>query len=304
MLDSTNNLAPICLFVYKRLDVTQQTIEALQKNFLASESDLFIFSDGAINENATEKINQVREYVKTITGFKSVTIFESETNKGLANSIISGVTQIIEQHGKVIVVEDDLITSRNFLDFMNQALIYYHEKETIFSVSGFGHKLVLPKNYNYDIYLRGRPSSWGWATWQNRWTTVDWKVSDWEIFRHNTKMIKAFKAQGSDMFKMLENSMSNVNNSWAIRFAYNQFKQNKLTISPVESKVRNIGFGDTATHCKTQYNRHKINFDLSEKRNFIWKDDLFLESAINKQLIANNSFSSRIKSKLINLFIR
>ena len=139
-------IAPICLFTYNRLEETIQTVAALKNNFLANKSELFIFSDGAKNKNVEQKIKQVRKYLKTITGFKNITIYESSKNKGLANSIIDGVTKIIETYGKIIVLEDDLVTSPNFLNFMNQALEFYHYNNRIYSVSGYTLNLPSLKN--------------------------------------------------------------------------------------------------------------------------------------------------------------
>jgi hypothetical protein len=207
MSEIMSDLAPICLFVYKRLSETRQTVESLQKNFLAGESGLFIFSDGYKNENDIDKINQVREYIKTISGFKKITLFESPINKGLANSIIAGVTQIIEQYGKVIVLEDDLIATTNFLDFMNQALNYYAQQGKIFSIACFSHKIKYPPDYNYNVFLQGRPTSWGWATWLNRWNTIDWKINNWNTFKKNRKQIRAFNENGRDLFETLKNNI-------------------------------------------------------------------------------------------------
>ncbi|MGS0525317.1 hypothetical protein ACU8V7_09110 [Zobellia nedashkovskayae] len=147
--------APICLFTYNRLSETRQTVEALQKNYLAKDSNLFIFSDGPKNESSSHKVNAVREYLKSIDGFKSITIYESIENKGLANSIISGVTQVIEKYGKVIVVEDDLVLSENFLSFMNKSLTYYKTIPKVFSISGFCLKITAPKKFQYDMFFLG-----------------------------------------------------------------------------------------------------------------------------------------------------
>ena len=296
-------LAPVCLFTYNRPYETRKTIEALQLNYLALESELFIFSDGPKNETVVSKVNEVREFIRNVKGFKSVNLFESKKNKGLSKSIIDGVSQIIKNYGKVIVLEDDLITSPNFLDFMNQALDHYVEKSKIFSISGYGHKIKLPTGYKYDVLLRGRPYSWGWATWIDRWETVDWDVKDWEKFKINRKQIKAFNSHGSDLYGLLNASMAGKISSWAIRFAYNQFKQGKLTVCPYLSKIKNEGFDESATHCKTTYNRHKIFFDLTGKRKFNFTDELRLNPFINNQLVAYNNITSRIKGKILSFLI-
>ena len=196
-------LAPICLFTYNRLSETQQTVEALKKNFLASKSDLFVFSDGPKNAGAKLKVEDVREYLRSINGFKSVTIFESEENKGLAKSIISGVTQIIKKEGKVIVLEDDLITTPNFLDFMNQALDSFEYNDKVFSISGYTLNLPSLSQHNKDYYFAHRASSWGWATWTNRWESVDWQVRGWQNTLINPYSHYMFGQIGSDMPFML-----------------------------------------------------------------------------------------------------
>ena len=247
-------LAPIILFVYNRPWHTQQTIEALQKNDLAAESELFIFADGPkINatEEQKEKIRQVREYIHKIGGFKSVKIYEKEANNGLANSVIAGVTEIINRFGKAIVVEDDLVTSRYFLKFMNEVLDFFENDDRIFSVSGYNapiNTLKIPKNYKKDIYLSYRHGSWGWGTWKNRWSTVDWEVTDFKEFSENTELQKAFNRGGADMSGMLKAQMEGKIDSWAIRFDYSLFKQNKFNIRPVKSLVTNVGLDSSGTH--------------------------------------------------------
>ena len=155
-------LAPIVLFVYNRPWHTQQTVEALQKNELAAESDLYIFADGPKTAN-DEKVNEVRKYIKTITGFKSVTIFEKEKNCGLANSVIAGVTEIINKFGEVIVVEDDIVTSKYFLKFINEALDFFANDPKIFSISGYTYSdkiMKIPKATN-KIYIFHTDTSLG-----------------------------------------------------------------------------------------------------------------------------------------------
>ncbi|MBP5592315.1 glycosyltransferase [bacterium] len=243
-------LAPIVLFVYNRPWHTQQTVEALQKNDWAAESDLFIFADGAKTEN-DEKVNEVRKYIKTITGFKSITIFEKEKNCGLANSVIAGVAEIINKFGKVIVVEDDIVTSKYFLKFMNEALNFFENDERIFSVSGYTYHaktMEIPRNYKHDIYLSYRHGSWGWGTWKDRWESVDWDITDFKEFCKNPKLQNAFNRGGADMSNMLKAQMEGKIDSWAIRFDYSLFKQNKFNIRPVKSLVTNVGLDNSGTH--------------------------------------------------------
>jgi hypothetical protein len=247
-------LAPIILFVYNRPWHTQQTVEALQKNELATDSELFIFADGSkanATEEQKEKIRQVREYINRINGFKSVKIYEKEKNCGLANSVIAGVTEIINKFGKAIVVEDDLVTSRYFLRFMNEALDFFENDDRIFSVSGYtfpSKTMNIPANYKKDIYLSYRHGSWGWGTWKNRWNSVNWEVADFKEFSHSRKSQEAFHRGGADVSGMLKAQVEGKIDSWAIRFDYSLFKQNKFNIRPVKSLVINVGLDNSGTH--------------------------------------------------------
>ena len=159
------NFAPIVLFVYDRPFHTKQTIEALQKNQLASLSELFIYSDDAKNYGSQDNVDEVREYIYKIGGFKKVTIIKREKNWGLANSIIDGVTQIVNKYGKIIVLEDDLVTSKYFLTFMNNALEFYKYEERVWHICGWNY----PINFDGldDVFLSRLMNCWGWGTWKD-----------------------------------------------------------------------------------------------------------------------------------------
>ena len=248
------NPAPIILFVYNRPRHTQQTVEALQKNELATESKLFIFADGPkanATEEQKEKIDQTREYIHKINGFKKVTIQEAEHNIGCADSIIQGISSVFEKYDKVIVVEDDIVTSKFFLRFMNEALDFFENDDSIFSVSGYtfpAKTMKIPSNYKNDIYLSYRHSSWGWGTWKDRWNSVDWGIRDFKEFSENIELQKAFNRGGADMSGMLNAQMEGRIDAWDIRFDYSIFKQNKFNIYPIKSLVTNVGLDSSGTH--------------------------------------------------------
>jgi len=265
--------SPICLFTYNRLEETKQTVVALQKNYLASKSELFIFSDGWKSELTRLEIEKVRIFLKTITGFKSITIFEATINKGLANSIIEGVNQIINEYGKVIVLEDDLKTTPNFLDFMNQSLNFYKKNNSIQSISGYSLDLKKDNDDYSDIYFQQRAHSWGWATWKPNWNNCNF---DLEILRDyvldNKNKLTEFKVTcGVDIDRMLLDAIYLRNNSWYVRWAFDQFLNDRYTVYPFLSKISNIGFGDNATHC-TSINVYKTELDVLGKTNFNFID--------------------------------
>ena len=295
-------LAPILLFTYKRLETLKQTVEALGQNELASESDLFIFSDGAKKENDKETIQEVREYIKTIKGFKSVTISESKTNRGLANSIIAGVNTVLELHDKAIVLEDDLLTTPNFLNFMNCCLHHYSDDKKVFSVSGFSFDFKKDNTSENDAYFLNRSWSWGWATWKDRWEGIDWEVKDYESFRRDRKARHEFAKAGSDVNKMLDAQMQEKLDSWAIRWIYHQFKINGLTVYPLLSKVSNTGFDANATHTKGSQKRYLPNLDDGTTSHFNLPSDIRIDRFYQEQFQNKMGLKARVISKIETLF--
>ena len=295
-----NELAPIVLFVYNRPWHTEQTITALQKNILANESDIFIYSDAPKNENATEKVNEVRHYIKSIDGFKKVTIIERDKNWGLANSIIDGVTSIVNQYGKIIVLEDDLVTSSYFLKFMNEALKLYQYEQKVASLHGYIYPIDgLPETF----FIRGA-DCWGWATWKEKWAIFEsdgQKLLD-EVKKRNLQK----EADFNDSYgytEMLRGQIEGRNNSWAVRWYFSAFLKEMVTLYPGQSYVQNIGHDCEGTHCISETNVFDIVLNKSFSLNKIEPiEDLVSKIKIEKffNSIKTNIFQ-RIKSKISRL---
>jgi hypothetical protein len=222
-------------------------MEALQKNELASESELFIYSDAPKAEQDQEKVQGVRDYIQSIGGFKKITIIEREENWGLANSIIDGVTEIVNRYGKIIVLEDDIVTSSYFLRYMNDALDYYQETETVMHVSGWNYPINtddLPET----IFLRGA-SCWGWATWSRAWQFFDknpQKLS--ETFTKEDRYKLDYDGTAG-MWSQVMGNLSGKLNTWAVFWYVSVFKNNGLCLHPIKSLVTNIGHDSSGTHC-------------------------------------------------------
>lgn len=300
-MENNSSLAPICLFVYSRLTETKRTVESLQKNKLAADSHLFIFSDGAKNMNDNERVLNVREYIYTINGFANVTIYESKVNMGLANSIISGVSKIVNDYEKVIVLEDDLILATNFLCFMNQALTFYEGKKKVFSVSGFSFQFQYSDKYQYDVTFSMRASSWGWAIWKDRWEVIDWELKDYSAFRQNLMKRFMFNRGGSDLSRMLHRQVEGKIDSWAIRFVYHQYKHNYLDVFPIKSKVINNGFTSESTHTKHRRDRFDTVLDVSEQFTFSFLDCIELDKSVAKQFNKHYSYGNRLKDRFLQI---
>lgn len=250
-MEKKSSYAPVVLFVYNRLDHTINVLESLAKNFLADRTDLYVFSDAAKTENGLEKVNAVREYIRRDDwrkDFQNVTVIEAENNQGLARSIIGGVTKIIEAYGNVIVIEDDLVLSPYFLQYMNGALDYYKEVPDIWSISGYSFPMKSLKKYPQDVFYSYRGCSWGWATWQDRWIRTDWEVKDYPKLMSDTAWQKRFNRGGADLTGMLTMQMEGKINSWAVRWVFAQSNLEMYTVYPKSSYILNDGCDGSGTH--------------------------------------------------------
>lgn len=241
-------LAPLALFTYNRLEETKQTILALQENYLAQETELYVFSDGPKNENAREKVLGVRKFLQTIKGFKKVTVYQSQTNKGLATSIIEGVSKLLKDYNSVVVMEDDLMTTRNFLNYMNNALDYFNQDKSIYTVSGYSP--FIQDLDSATFYTHSRSFPWGWATWKEKWSEdfFDIDLIKKTISGKSNLLNEFNKNIGEDASEMLLKTIEGKISSWYIRWVFNNYLLGKKAIYPVLSKVENIGNSKEATH--------------------------------------------------------
>lgn len=240
-------MTPITLFTYARPDHTQRTVEALLRNSGVGEHDLIIYSDAPRTPDKVQAVAAVRDYLQTITGFRSVTIHHRPQNYGLAKSIIAGVTEVLSRYERLIVLEDDMVTSPNFLSYMNEALDRFADDDRVISVHGYVYPVeqALPEAF----FLRGA-DCWGWATWRRGWAMFnpDGQALLDELKRRD--LLMAFDFNGAYGYsQMLESQIKGTNDSWAIRWYATAFLANKLTLYPGRSLVHNIGNDSSGTHC-------------------------------------------------------
>lgn len=241
-------LAPIILFCYNRPWHVEQTLIALSNNELADQSVLYIYCDGP-KENATEeqieKIKEVRKVVRKENWCKEVYIIEAEKNKGLADSIIGGVTEIVNQYGKVIVLEDDMITSPFFLKYMNNALDLYENEEKVMHITGYMFPInkKLPDSFFYQV-----PHCWSWATWKRSWKYFSNDID--ELYKYWSKDWKIFNKWGwTDLQEQLEKNYQRTLYTWFIKWHAIVLRMNGLTLYPKMSLVQNIGFDGSGENC-------------------------------------------------------
>lgn len=261
-MNNHKKLAPIVLFVHKRLNETKQVIKDLQENMLSEESTLFIFSDAAANEQDKKSVEEVRDYINNISGFKEIKIKERDFNYGLAKSIIAGVTEVLERFDKIIVLEDDLCTSPYFLKYMNDALNCYQEKTEIASISGYS--VPLKKN-NIELYFLPGTFWWGWGTWKNRWDQFNKDGTFLLNELKNRNLMKQYNINGSFLISpeiILKKFLKGQLNSWAVRWHASMILEKKFSLYPSLSFVKNIGIG-SGENCRVKANC--FNTNIAEK---------------------------------------
>lgn len=253
--------APVILFVYKRLEHTRRTVEALKANYGAEQALLYVFSDGA-RENADRKaVEEVRKYLRTLSGFSEIHLEESACNRGLAESVIHGVSAVVERFGRAIVLEDDMVTSPFFLDFMNKALVRFETDERIASIHGY--TIPLPAG-TPEYFLRKGADCWGWAVWKRSWKLF--RSDAGELYQElcERKLERDFDGLGGFPFsKMLHDQELGKIDSWAIRWKASTYLANKYILQSGRPLLYNIGGDGSGTHCR------KLEFNFPLWNNFI-----------------------------------
>lgn len=290
-------LSPVIIFAYNRPDHLYQTLMALASNELASTTSVFIFIDGPKDKFDIVKVGAVQGVAEQFTQFLSVEIRKKNKNLGLAASIINGVSEVLQQYESVIVLEDDLITSASFLNYMNDALEKYRYSSQVMSVSAFGKNEIsekLKKTDEYDAYFIPRNSSWGWGTWRDSWLLADWGVGDYRGFSKDKNRRKQFSKVGNDVCLMLDLQQCGLIDSWAIRWTYAHFSNSGVSLIPYQSYVQNIGFDGSGTNCRVST---RFLVDLSKSVKFANLPDSICVKEANMV-----EFCSAHKQKIISHF--
>jgi len=300
------SLVPIAFFAYKRPEHTRRSLESLAKNHGAESSELFIFCDGSKKPEDDEAVKQVRQIAKSQQWCGQVHIIEREQNMGLAKSIIQGVTELCDKYGKVIVLEDDLVLSPFFLEYMNNALELLEKEPKVIQISGY----MYPVNFysvNDAVFLPFT-TCWGWATWKRAWEYFDPEMSGFKLLNTNKNLKYKFNLNNSQSnFEMLEQQINGKIDSWCIRWYLSTFLIDGITLYPIRSLVRNIGLDGSGTHCgvsssfETEIYQNRIlsmptKTEVNHKiMNIVFKCIFQLNHPFN--------LFQRMKQKLIKLFL-
>jgi GR25 family glycosyltransferase involved in LPS biosynthesis len=279
-----NNLSPIAFFAYNRPWHTEQTLSALICNELASDSIIYFFIDGPkpnANQEQIERQKQVADIIEKYRSyFKESFVEISPQNKGLANSVIYGITEVINKHEKVIVLEDDIVASSGFIQFLNDALQIYENEDKVAGISGFS---FIESNGNPYFLRTG--ACWGWATWKRVWNTINFDI-DYLLNNINTKeIIKDFNINGTyPYYEMLRQQKAGLVDSWAIRFYASYFLKNQLFLYPSKSMVFNIGFNE-GTHYNSKRKKYTRNTRKLLAKQEIQKQEIEEDKGKKQELI-------------------
>ena len=244
-------LAPIVVFSFNRPDHLHRTLAALAKNDMAEDSLLYIYCDGAkpdATEEQCQRVMENRAVAHAVKGFKEVHVVERERNVGLKDNIVGAVTEIVNQYGRVITLEDDVVTSVGFLKYMNEALELYADEEKIMHISAYmyPHKSRLPETFFYPVPYPGG----GWATWQRAWSQYNDDAQ--ELFDYWQDKWDEFDIYGGDyLSKQLKKNREGTMRTWFVKWYAVMRKQNALSLYPGHSLTNNIGFDGFATNCYT-----------------------------------------------------
>ena len=239
--------APIGISVYSRLSHLRETIEALRRNELADQSELYIFSD-APQPGDEQKVQEVREYIRTIEGFRRLHLVEQEENDRIRTSR-GGLQYLLEQFGRAVFLEEDVVTAPHFLRFINDGLEFYRDDPSIVAVCGYSPPIAMPQDYRFDTYLSPRFSAWGFGMWRDRFEKMNRYVEDYEEFASDRKLIREFCKGGTDLLHMLRSEVTGRIDALDVKVFYHQFRLGMYSVHPTVSLTRNIGFDGTGLHC-------------------------------------------------------
>ena len=304
-------LAPIVVFCYNRPWHIEKTLEALSKNALADKSQLYVFCDGPkpnASEEQIRKIEETRRVVRKKKWCKDVKIIESQINKGLRKSIISGVSEVVGEHGSVIVVEDDLETSPFFLNYMNKCLEKYKDYRGVFSISAQSciNPKDFPLDYPYDVYAYQTHLPWGWATWKDRWELVDWDIDKKlkESLDNQLAMRDAFMRGGQDLYyRSLKERMEGLD-VWSICFSLAHFQHHAVSIRPIVSYVHNTGFdgsGENSGNRETSVLSHKYYVNAKEQPRLldvVYEDRRIVNMIYSSAVMRRRPFIQRVVNRI------
>ncbi len=248
--------APVALFVYNRADNTRRTLEALARNTLARNTQVYVFSDGGKDAKSWALVNEVRKVVSDFAGaFARFELVARSENIYLERNITEGIAQVFAEHNRIIVLEDDIVTSPYYLQYMNQAFELYEDVPRVMHVAGFTN-LALP---DAPFYFTPHMSGWGWGTWRDRWNGhfLHYKTREEALAGLTSDDENALQYGG--VFPCLK-SLDKRPIPWDICWEIAIHRAKGLCLTPGRTMVRNIGLSN-GTHFRSFRLLQRFEFD-------------------------------------------
>ena len=293
--------APIIVTVYDRLQHFQQCIDALLRNGSACASELYVVSDAPGKPGHEERIARVREYAKSIVGFQKVRLVFREENYGGHRSFIAITQQVLSEHGRFIFLEDDVVVSHNFLDYMNEGLDFYEEERRIFSIAAYTLPFRMPKDFSSDVFCLPSNCPWGFATWKDRWDGLDFSVKDrYGMALRDRALYNKIRSTGNYMLQILRADSIGELQTPDVRVAFHQFVHDLYTVYPRFSKAMNIGLDGSGQHSgRDTGNKYHAQLDTATKK-MVFDASVRLNPAILESVrkFQNGSVAHRLVSNL------
>lgn len=279
MLDYHDPHAPVALFAYERLEHLKKTVAALQANYGAAETELYVFSDGARHHNL-DRIKTVRRYLHSLNGFKRIQIFERDHNMGLAENIKAGISHVFMKHDRIIVLEDDIVTSPNFLLYINAALRFYAHNDKVGHINAWSYPLA--EKSSEDFYFLDIMNCWGWATWKDTWSLfndnpVYW-VNAMSYFEKNQVDLNG----SGEFWPQVQSNIRGKKNTWAIFWYLSLFENDLFSLTPRTSFCQNIGHDGSGENCRATQ-KYLVN-ELNETSDFRFPDSTNLDKNMRKSI--------------------
>lgn len=295
------DFAPILLFVYKRIDHVTAVVDALKANPEALGSALYVYSDAPASDADKADVAKVRDYIHAIEGFKEVVIVERQTNYGIEKSEVDGVTTVVEKHGKVIVLEDDIQVSNQFLKYMNYCLSDYQDDKSVYTVTGYSFLKSLPGKDNVFGLTRSF-CAWGWGTWADRWKNLCRSLGKSDV-RYVASHKNALD-NGQEFSYLLLHQYKNHYLTWDVAWYYSCCKNGGMTIFPYNSLVNNIGMDGSGVHYSDSSKENRIE-PINDREAIVYPLDFAdFEDMLHQVVTQKRAADPKSTGRKIKMFAR
>ncbi len=240
--------------------------------------------------------DEVIDYAKKISGFKSVNLFIRDFNFGFVDNFYKAIERVFEEYDRVIVSEDDNVFSEDFLAFINKGLNFYEDNSKVFSVCAYNYPIDSSSDAcDEGFYFSKFFSAWGFGVWKNRWEEIEWSkeviLDKTRDFLKNYKNVYKYNKTANNLVLNLIYMIKNNTIYGDSYISLHQYLSDKYSVFPVIARVRNIGHDGSGIHCK------------NKKKNRIYTNQILYTGDSNYNLPAEIKEDDNI-NKLLKQYLR